>query len=89
MEDDGVGECGHLSAHPIVKHCRAHAHIVGQPLGSGLAPEGEALFGPDLLGPGVVEEEALPADEGLAVEGDIQGFVDAVHSDYSQLLSKP
>ena len=50
---------------------------------------GEALFGTDLLGLGVVEKDALLADRGLAVQGDIEGFADAVHSAYSQLLSKP
>ena len=47
--------------------------------GGGFSAEREALPVPDLLGLGVVEKEPFSTDEGLAVQGDIQGFVDAVH----------
>ena len=65
---------------PVVKHPGPHRHIVGQPPGGGLAPEGECFFFPDLFRLRVLQEDAFPAHLRFAVQRDKQRPVHRIHS---------
>ena len=81
MQNHGIRKFLHGLFQPAVEYRAAHTHIVGQPLGSCFSFQRECLRSPDLLRLFVLQQQTPAADIGFAVERDIEGFVDTVHTE--------
>ena len=79
MQDHSILMLRDPPGQPIIENSCPHPHVVGKPLGPGLAFQGKLYRIPDRFCRFISQDDAHAADYCLAAEGYVEGFVDTVH----------